>query len=169
MYPGLAALLLITFAGCGGGPAAKSVTGDTQVVRGQGYTVSAPADWQRVQTPRGATLSPEPGADTLVSITLFRLIRPFEPAVWPRARAELDHVADRLALQLGGSVESRHTLKTGVRQYGLAYERKGAKLKQQITFVLRGRREYELLCRWKASDHEPAACGRFVESFRPSG
>ena len=147
MYPGLAALLLITFAGCGGGPAAKSVTGDTQVVRGQGYTVSAPEDWQRVQTPA----------------------RGREPAVWPRARAELDRVADRLALQLGGSVESRHTLKTGVRQYGLAYERKGAKLKQQITFVLRGRREYELLCRWKASDHEPAACGRFVESFRPSG
>jgi hypothetical protein len=159
---------MVAVVGCGGGGEAKTEAGETQVVRGAGFTVSAPAGWHLVQTPRGATLSPEPGADTLVSITRFRLVRPFEPALWPRARAELDRVADGLAGQLGGRVESRETLRTGVRQYRLAYERKGTKLKQLITFVLRARREYELLCRWNASDDEPAVCGRFVERFRPS-
>jgi hypothetical protein len=137
-----------------------------QVVRGQGYVFSAPADWKLVQTPQGATLTPESGGQSLVSVATFRLVRPFRPAASARAERELDGVAARLVRQLGGSVESRETLGTGVREYRLAYERKGTELSQRIRFVLRGRREYELLCRWKTDDGEPDACGRLLQSFK---
>lgn len=137
-------------------------------MRGNGFVFSAPAGWKLAQTPQGATLTPASGSESLISVTTFRLLRPFRPAVWPRAVRELDGVVDRLARQLGGSVESRETVGNGAREYRLAYERKGSKLSQRIRFVLRGRREYELLCRWKADVDEPAACGQLLQSFRLS-
>jgi hypothetical protein len=136
------------------------------MVRGEGYAFSGPAGWKLVHTPQGATLTPPFGGESLVSVTTFRLIRTFRPADWPLAEGELDGVADRLARQLGGSVESRETPELGVREYRLDYERKAVKLSQRIRFVLRGRREYELLCRWKAADGEPDACGQLLQSFK---
>ena len=35
-----------------------------------------------------------------------------------------------------------------------------------ITFVLRGKRSYQLTCRWRESDGEPAACAQLATSFR---
>jgi hypothetical protein len=157
---------MITVAGCGGGGNGGQPSSSGQVVQGDGYVFSGPDGWQLAQTPQGATLTPSSGGESLVSVTSFRLIRPFRPAAWSRAQHELDGVADRLARQLGGSVQSRETLGTGVREYRFVYERKGMKLSERIRFVLRGRREYELLCRWKVSDGEPAACGQLLESFR---
>ena len=159
---------MITVAGCGGGDGGREPASTGQVVRGDGYVFSAPVDWKLTQTPQGATLTPASGGESLVSVTTFRLIRPFRPAAWSRAEDELDGVADRLARQLGGSVESRETFRAGVREYRLAYERKGMKLSQRIRFVLRARREYELLCRWKTDDGEPDACGQLLASFRLS-
>lgn len=158
---------MITVAGCGGGGGGEpSSTG--QVVHGEGYVFSAPPGWKLVQTPQGATLTRAAGSESLVSVTTFRLIRPFRPAAWSSAEHELDGVTERLARQLGGTVRSRETLATGVREYRLAYERKGIGLSQRIRFVLRGRREYELLCRWKADGGEPGACGQLLQSFRLS-
>jgi hypothetical protein len=160
----LIVLLLITVAGCGGG--GGGATGAEQVVRGDGYSFSAPGGWGVTRTPQGVTVTPAPGDDTLVSTATFRLRRPFRAVVWPRAVGELDGIADRLARQLGGRVQSRRTLAIGIREYGLGYEREGVQLRQRIRFVFRGRREYELLCRWRDEDGEPPACGVMLESFR---
>jgi hypothetical protein len=157
---------MITVAGCGGSTGGAEPPATGQVVRGNGFVFSAPPAWKLTQTPQGATATPGSGSESLVSVTRFRLIRPFRASAWTRAQRELDGIADRLARQLRGSVESRETVGTGVREYRLAYQRKGAKLTQRIRFVLRGRREYELLCRWRTDDGEPAACGQLLESFR---
>jgi hypothetical protein len=53
-----------------------------------------------------------------------------------------------------------------VRQYELAFAHKSVAVKELITFVLRGRREYEILCRWAAGDVQPAACGALLAGFR---
>jgi hypothetical protein len=157
-------------AGCGGGGTGDTTAsvGETQTLRGPGYTVSVPSGWQQVKSRQGLTLAPEPGSQTLVSIVSFRLVRRFRLALWPRARAELDRVAAGLARSLGGRIEARDTLQPGTRQYVMSYEHEGTKLRQRITLVLRDRLEYELLCRWKADDAEPAACAEFLRTFRPS-
>jgi len=50
------------------------------------------------------------------------------------------------------------------RQYDLAFVRNGDHLVERITFVLRGRREYELLCRFKEGKSE-SACVLLQSSF----
>jgi hypothetical protein len=142
-----------------------------RTVRGNGFAFSTPENWLVTHSPLGASASPEQGSETTVSVTVFRLVRPFRPALWQRASGELDRVAARLAGQLHGQVRKRSTVQVGhirARRYELSYERNGTALRQRITFALRGRREYELLCRWRASDAEPDACRLLASSFRPS-
>jgi hypothetical protein len=54
------------------------------------------------------------------------------------------------------------------REYELAYRRGGRDLRNRIVFALQRRTEYQLLCRWLASDDEPEACGLLLQSFRPA-
>ena len=56
---------------------------------------------------------------------------------------------------------------TTARQYELAFTKNGERLVEQITFVLRGRREYELLCRYKAGKDEPGL--RAAPGLLPAG
>ena len=140
-------------------------------MHGSGFTFSTPVGWEVAQSPTGVSVSPQKGSETTVAVTVFRLVRPFRPALWKRASGELDGVADRLARQLHGTVEKQSTVHVALaraRQYELSYERDGTSLRQRITFVLRGRREYELLCRWPAADGEPDACGLLTTSFKLS-
>lgn len=163
-------LIGLGLAGCGGGGGGGKTEAE-RTVRGNGFAFSAPAGWQVAQSPLGVSVVPEKGSDTTVSVTVFRLVRPFRPGLWTRASRELDGVADRLAGRLQGTVRSRSTVQVGrarARQYELAYERDGTALRQRITFVLHGRREYELLCRWREADGEPGACGLLTSSFRLS-
>jgi hypothetical protein len=139
-----------------------------RTVRGNGFAVSIPAGWQVTQSPLGLSASASKGSDTTVSVTIFRLVRPYRPALWKRASAELDGIANLLARRLGGGVEARKTVRVGsarARQYELSYEHEGTALRERITFVLRGLREYELLCRWRKADGEPQACGQLLASF----
>jgi len=159
---------MITVSGCGGDGGGGATPEGEQIVRGKGFVFSAPADWTQTVSPVGASVMPTKGSETIVAVTVFRLLRPFRPALWPQAAAELDRVADRLAGQLGGEVDDKRTIRPGLTQYELAYERGGAPFRQRIRFVLRGRREFELLCRWKVDSGEPPACDRALESFRPS-
>jgi len=104
-----------------------------------------------------------------VSITTFRLTKPYTAKLWNEAVAELDGVAAKLAAELRGSVAASRTVQVGganARQYELAFTEDGDRLVEQITFVLRGRREYELLCRYKAGKDEPA-CRQLLATFRP--
>ena len=173
MYPRPAVLIaasaaaVLALVGCGGG---KEEPAAAQAVRGPGFRFSTPGDWKTTLGPGEATAAPQPGGDTLVSVSVFRLVKPYRPSLWPRVVGELDRVVGALAAQLRGKVDARRTVSAAggrARQYDLSYERQGKSLRQRITFVLRGRREYELLCRWRATEDEPAACALLADTFRP--
>jgi hypothetical protein len=146
-------------AGCGGGgaPAVK-------VVEGSGYRFSAPANWAVVRS--GRELEASRGLD-LVSVTRYPLLRAYRPALWARVVPELDRTATQLARQQHGAVgESRTVTVAGqqARRYDLDYERDGNALVERIAFVLRGKREYLLLCRYgRGGDTD--ACDRLLATF----
>ena len=136
-------------------------------VQGDGYSLAAPGAW--TVTRAGSTVAATHGSET-VSVTTFRLTKPYRPQLWKRAVTELDGVAAKLAAELEGTLVASRTVKVGAstaRQYDLAFTKGGERLVERITFVLRGRREYELLCRYKAGKEEPA-CSQLLDSFRPA-
>lgn len=147
-------------AGCGGG------TKPPFTVRGDGYSFSAPGGWK--VTRAGTSVAAARGSQS-VSVTTFRLIRPYRPKLWGQVVTELDGVAAKLAAELRGRVVAVRAVQAGgtaARQYDLGFTRNGDRLVEQITFVLQARREYELLCRSKEGKDEPA-CALLRSSFRP--
>jgi hypothetical protein len=157
---GLGALVVVGLiqAGCGEGPK----HGSSKVVGGNGFLFAAPAAWRVTRDGRELTAAGE--EPSLVSVQVFPLVKAYAPALFTEASRELDGVADDLARGLGGTVTSARTVIIDggrARQYEVRYR----DLLQEITFVLAGRREYQLLCRRKADDgHE--ACVQFVSSFK---
>ena len=150
-------------AGCGGG-GGGSTTAELsgQRVEGDGFTFQAPKDWTAKVTATSAAASRDP--DTLVSVTVLPLLKPSRPALFPRVVGELDRVAKTLAAKLGGELTSSRSIEAGggrAREYEIAH----GDLVDRITFVLRAKREYELVCRWRKADGEPAACDQLVGSF----
>jgi hypothetical protein len=167
LLPGLLGIPL-ALTGCGGG----GKPGAQQVVHGTGFLVVTPAEWQVARAPRQISSAPKRGGDTLVSVTVFRLIRPYRPALWPKVAPELDRVANRLAGRQKAKLDASrtvHVLGRRSRQYDLSLTNGDHPLKQRITFFLFGRKEFQLLCRWRESDGEPSACGLLVRGFKPAG
>jgi hypothetical protein len=167
LLPTLLLPIALSLVGCGGGGAGESPAA-RQVVRGAGYRFAAPSDWNVRRDVREVSVSPTPGAEELVSVSVFRLLKPFQPALWEKVVGELDRTADQLAGDLGGKVTSSRTVTVGglrARVYEIAYEREGRKLRNRIGFVLRARTEYQLLCRWPAAEKELEACGLLFDSF----
>jgi hypothetical protein len=150
-------IALSILAGCGG-----SSTAGTQSVVGAGYTFAAPSAWA---VTRAATrTAAASGAVDLVQVQEFRLVKPYRPELFAAASQELDRVARQLAGQLSGRVVASSTAKVAgrdARTYRIAYRG----LVDEITFVLDGSHEYELLCRRPAGGDD-ATCSRFVGSFR---
>jgi len=150
------AVALLGAAGCGGAKhvaTAKRVTGD-------GFSFEAPAGWEVTKASR--VVQARDGA-ALLSVTTFRLARPFRPALWETVVVpELDRVAGELAARVHGKLgrgRTRQIAGRNARTYDIA--RNGAQ--ERIAFVLDGRREYQLFCRG-AGD----ACDRLLETFRLS-
>ncbi len=136
-------------------------------VQGDGYRFDAPAGWTVTRTVTSVAAT---HGSQAVSVATFRLTKPYRPQLWKEAVTELDGVAAKLAAELHGTVAASRTVKVGAataRQYELAFTKSGERLVERITFVLRGRREYELLCRYRAGKDE-SACTRLLVSFRPS-
>jgi hypothetical protein len=162
----LAAALLA--AGCGGDGSDSTQGVETQQVRAVGVRFSAPAGWQVTTAARGVTVRPSIGP-ALASVTVLVLRRRYRPALFAETARELDRVTGALAAKLGGRViESRSVVVGGIRsrQYDVAYSRDGTGLIDRITYVLRGRSEYYLLCRWAADEGESRACALLTVSFR---
>ena len=164
-----AAAFLAAAAGCGGGGGsggtetqAGSGGGSGQAVTGPGFSFRTPDDWKVTERPTSA----EARADesTLVSVTVLPLLKPYRLALFPRVVTELDRVAATLATRLGGKVTSSKTVMVGGRQ-AREYEIEHGGFVDRITFVLRGKRNFQLACRWRADDGEPAACGQLSSSF----
>jgi hypothetical protein len=149
--------VVVILAGCGGAGAEKT----PQLVRGPGFHFGAPDGWDVRRSAR--TVAAEHGDVDRVQVTRFRLAKRYEPALFAAATRELDRVAEQLARRLGGRVVSRKTVVVDHRNsrwYRIEYNGRV----HEITFVLDGRREYELLCR-REKDGDDAACRTLVRTF----
>jgi hypothetical protein len=161
----LTSVVVVLVAGCGGGGGGSTTTAadrSGQRVEGDGFSFYAPKDWTTKVAATTATASRDP--DTLVSVTVLPLTKRYKPALFPRVVAELDRVAKALAAKLGGELTSSRSIVAGGRR-AREYEIAHGDLVDRITFVLRGKREYELVCRWRKADGEPAACDQLAGSF----
>jgi hypothetical protein len=153
------ALLLVC--GCGGG--GKGV--EERIVRGPGFAFSAPAAWSVSQ--RGREVRASQGV-SLLSVTRFPLIRAFRPELWEQVVPELDRAAAQVAEQQQGKIGDTETVTVAdrrARRYDVAYESGGKELVERIVFVLRGKTEYLLLCRYERGG-ETRACERLLATFR---
>lgn len=152
--------MVVLLGGCGGGDEAAS---ETKTVTTPTYSFAAPADWRTRAEARTLTVADEQGS--VLAVTTFRLARPFRPDRWDSAVAELDSVAAELADELGGRVASRATARVAGGRARL-YSFVGAEDDtRRVAFVLRGRREFQLLCRWP-DGADASACEAFLRSFR---
>jgi hypothetical protein len=108
------------------------------------------------------------GSVDLVGVTTFTLARAYRPALWTKAVPALDRAAAALAAQLGGKVRARATVVVAgrrARRYDIDYRRDGKALVERTAFVLTGRREHQLLCRFE-SGGDDGACRTLFSSFR---
>ena len=150
---------VLILAGCGGGGTSRTVdpdgTGRGVPLRGAGGLDGDAAHGRR----RGGLGRPSTGSRCGRSGSS----RPYDVRRFHAAARELDSVISRLATQLDGKVTSRRTVRVGGRKsrsYTIAYDGKT----QQITFVLQGRQEHQLLCRRGAGgDAEP--CRALLATF----
>jgi len=145
----------LALAGCGGGGGEKAVD-----VVGTGYVVSFPAGWEhrRTELTRSAA-----DRTSLVSVTVLPLRKPYTPALFPRVVPELNVLAADFAKRQQGSVTDARTVVVAGRR-SRQYDLLAGDSRERVTFVLRGRREFQLLCRWQRS--EPPACDLLTRSFR---
>jgi len=157
--------------GGGGGDGSAEPVAATAAVGGLGFTFKAEQGREIARTPRSVSVLPaQVGSPELESVTIFPLIKPFRPALWPKAADELDGVAERLVSSLDGElVAEPQTVRRGGlrgRLYEIRYEREGVELRQRLTLLLSRRTEYQLLCRWAAAAGKPPGCALLETTFR---
>lgn len=164
----IAAALLLPLSACGGESEAVP-----QAVQGTEFTLMVPAHWEAQAGPRRVRAAPAEEATERVEVVTFRLARAYRPELWPEVVGELDGVAAELARQLdpAASAPSGRTRVIAARRarvYDISYERDDQRRIERVAFVLSGRREYQLLCRWDADDpgEGEEACDLLFSSFR---
>ena len=128
---------------------------------GPGFSFEAPGGWQVVRS--GQRVSAGSGS-SLVQVARFRLLKPYSAALFDRVEKELRVRMAAVAAQTSGRLAgSRVVTAGGVRSHSYDVEAGGRV--DQYTFVLRGMREYQLLCRRSSSDDD-ANCRLLLSSFR---
>jgi hypothetical protein len=153
-------LAVLCAAGCGGTPGPKE-----RPVRAAGYSFSAPVGWTVVHKAREVSASK---GLALVSVERFPLLRPYRPELWDKVVPELDAAADAIARQQSGTVGDPTTVAVAgsrARRYDVAYEHEGKQLVERLAFLLRGKTEYLLLCRYERGG-DTRACDRLLATFR---
>jgi predicted Zn-dependent protease len=149
-------LSVLILAGCGGSSAPKA-----QVIAGPGFRFQAPAGWKVDRTPR--QVSATRGSE-LVQVSTFPLVKPYRPALFERVATELAARMEQVAKRVSGTVTGhRIVTSAGIRSWN--YEVKAGDDVDQYTFVLRGLREYLLLCR-RHSSSSTAACDQLISGFK---
>jgi hypothetical protein len=152
-------VLVCILAGCGGSSAPKEPAAR---VAGPGFAFQAPARW-KVQRSAGRVAATSDSE--LVQVATFPLQKRYTPALFEKVSKELTLRMQQLASQTGGTVSGRSTVTAG----GIRSHRYRVEIGNHVdeyTFVLRGKREYQLLCRRKSS-HDDDVCSRLIRSFEP--
>src|SRR5919109_4948403 len=96
--------LLFILSACG--HSAQREHASTRLVRGTGFSFSVPRAWRTRRTERAVVAQK---GSALVSVTTYALVKPYTPALFDRAAAELDRVAARLAREVHGTLSERAT------------------------------------------------------------
>jgi hypothetical protein len=125
------------------------------VIRGPGFSFSAPAAWHTSRTLRAVAVQ---SGRSRISVTTYRLQKPYSPALFAAAAKELDGVAAKLAAAAGTPLTRKQTVDVAgekIRAYGFGTTR--------IGFVLFSRQEYQLLC-----EDAGNACTLLFKSFTVS-
>jgi hypothetical protein len=118
-----------------------------------------PSGWKVVRHARLLTAS---RGDAKVEVRQFPLRRPYAPSDFESVGPEVARVANALAARLGAKATGRTVTVSG--QKAWQYDIVNDKGFQQLTFVLRGKVEYQLYCRRSASESN-SPCELLVSSF----
>jgi hypothetical protein len=155
--------LLVTaviLAGCGGSGAKEQ---PAQSLRGSGFSFDAPAGWRIERSSRRVTAAN--GAE-LLQVASFPLLRPYSHGLFAKVEKELAARMHQIAAQSGGTVSGPSTVTAdGIRAH--SYEVKAGDIVDEYTFVLRGRHEFQLLCRRRAASSGDT-CKQLLASFAVS-
>ncbi len=130
-----------------------------------GFTFAAPAEW--TVSRKGSQVQAAQGTQ-LISVTLFPLLRAFRPTLWDKVVPELDRAAATIARQQQGTVSDSRTVTIAslkARRYDVDYQGEGKQLVERISFVLRRKSEYLLLCRYERGGATDA-CDGLLTSFK---
>jgi hypothetical protein len=149
--------VLLILAGCGGSGEPKA---QWQPVKGPTFRFDAPEGWQ-VRADRRMTVASRDSE--LVQVATFPLVYAYTPALFTRVESELASRMAAVAKQTGGKVLG-HSVVTAGRIRSHAYDVRVGDHVDEYTFVLRGKREYQLLCR-RLQETDGAFCERLVASF----
>ena len=165
----LAIAVPLVLAACGGGSKGTQPSGNP-VVKGPGFRFEAPVGWTTATTATAAEARQGAKDGALVSATAFTLLKPYSPKLFPSASKELDRVAEKLAAQSRTTLSERRTITVDgqrIRAYRLTvHPASGTSFDERIGFVLRGTREYQLLCRAPVGSGDPeGACALLYSTF----
>jgi len=134
-----------------------------QTVQGPGFTFSAPAGWQ---LSHGAGRASATHGAELVQVVTFKLVRPYSDKLFAAVEKELTARMRAIVQQTDGKLVSATTVSpAGIRSHSYRVE-VGDHVDEYI-FVLRGSREYQLLCR-RSSSSSTDFCGQLVKTFAVS-
>lgn len=129
-------------------------------VRGHGFSFAAPSGWKVAGSTRSLSASQD---SQLVQVNSFPLIRPYTDALFAKVKKELDVRMQAVAKDAGGSVTGSRTVTVnGGRAHSYEVTAGGDVL--EYTFVLRGMKEFELLCR-RPSSKSDDNCRQLLSSF----
>ena len=153
--------VLFILSACGG--SGTSTVGLTQGVSGDGFTILVAEGWKVSGAGQGKVRARN--GESLVSVTAFPLLKPYDPGKFDAAAKELDGIAAKLAAQAGAELTEKTTTTVDGRQVRAYRYTEGAS-EIRVGFVLVGKREYQLLCRLPAGGADPdGACSLLFESF----
>jgi hypothetical protein len=131
-----------------------------QQVKGPSFRFEAPKDWRVGRDARRTFASHD---SELVQVATFPLVHAYSAALFRKIESELSSRMAGVARQTKGQVIG-HAVVTaaGIRSH--SYDVRVADHVDEYTFVLRAKREYQLLCRRRESS-DATVCKRLVSSL----
>ena len=157
---------VVVTAGCGGGGGGGEDAAP-QAVRGTGFRFEAPAGWSIVRSGRQVQAAEGGKSLALVAVSRFPLLRRAGEQLSAKVVKELDRVATGVAAQQHGSIATSETTEIAgreARRYDVDYEARGKQLVERLAFVLDGKTEYLLLCRFE-QDGDTEPCDELLRTF----